>query len=705
MKTQEGPERPAPVDLLKPAYFFNRELSWLKFNERVLEEANDPSHPLLERLKFLAIFNNNLDEFFMIRVAGLKEQINANIVQRKADGLSPEEQLLEINRMLVPMLEEHSRIMKQELAPGLKKHKIYFKTFDALRQQQKDYLEASFEQKLFPILTPLAFDSAHPMPKLRGLGINLLVELQEPFDRAEPKLAFVPIPISINRFFVFRNDPGYDVVAIEEVISRFIGSLFPNMVITNVSTFRLTRNADLEISEDEADDLLKYIERELRKRRLGTIIRLELDKRMKEENKEFLRNLFQLEPEDVYQYDGYLASSHFFQLMGEIDVKELKDPPFAPALNRHVLKSPDIFTAIRQKDILLYHPYDSFNPVVEMIQSAAHDPQVLAIKMTLYRTSGDSPVIRALKEAAENGKQVTTLIELKARFDEESNIHRAREMEQSGINVVYGMLGLKTHCKTLLILREEQDGIAPYMHLGTGNYNEKTAKLYTDVSYLTCNRELGADVAELFNVLTGYSRQEDWRQIYVAPINMRERFKYLIDECIKHHSKERPSRIRVVVNSLVDPGLILALYEASRNGVKVELIVRGICCLAPGIKGVSENIVVKSIVGRFLEHQRIYVFEYNAKTLAYFGSADWMQRNLNRRIEVIIPVLDPDVKQQLLTIVNALGRDNLKARFLQPDGSYVKKMPDEGVQGFSAQQYFMDIARRKQKFTDTTNAV
>jgi polyphosphate kinase len=680
--------------------YINREISWLKFNERVLEEAENDDHPLLERLKFLSIFVSNLDEFFMIRVSGVKEQIDSHIFERSPDGMTPAEQLNLIYKTLNPLLERHAKTLQKDILPKLRKAKIYFRSLKQLNPKQKEYIESYFRDQIFPVLTPIAIDSAHPIPLLRGLNINFLVELKVPYSKNEPKLAFVPIPNSISRFIIFENNPGLDIVLLEEVIEEYIETLFPNMKIVSISQFRITRNADLDIAEEEADDLLKLIEKELRKRRLGSIIRLEVSNKMEEEQVQFLREAFDLGKEDVYSIDGPLAINNFMQLLDQIDDPDLKDEPFTPVVHPAFLKSENIFSAIKSKDIVLFHPYDSFNPVVEFIKSAASDPAVVAIKMTLYRTSNRSPIIQSLIEAAENGKQVTALIELKARFSEELNILRAKELERAGANVVYGMIGLKTHGKMTLILRNEGGVICPYVHLGTGNYNEKTAFLYTDLSYLTADREIGADIAELFNVLTGFSGQKQWRSIYVAPLNMRDHFKKLISETINHHTTDNPSRIRLMMNSLVDPEMIKALYHASKHGVKIDCLVRGICCLMPGIEGMSENITVRSIVGRFLEHCRLYSFEFNGETHIYAGSADWMQRNLNRRIEVIFPIKDTDLKQYVLHILDAYFRDNQKARFLQPDQRYILKPLSNGEVAFSAQDYFLKTARSKYKYLE-----
>ncbi len=688
----------------KPEYFFNREISWLRFNERVLEEAERTTHPLLERLKFLTIFHSNLDEFFMIRVAGLKEQINARLLERTPDGLLPQEQLQRISASLQPLMIRQAKVLMDDIVPELRKENIRLRTFTNLRENQREWLREYFIEKIFPVLTPLAIDPAHPFPQLRGLSINLLVELKESNRRSESKIAVVQVPGVLPRFI---NLPGKtkEFFLLEDIIEEFIEQLFPNLKIVNLSTFRITRNADLDIAEAEADDLLKLIERELRKRRLGTIVRLEINEMTTERNRQLLKKFFGLEDSDIYRTKGYLDVSSFRQLLDLVQDSELRDEPFTPAVHPQIAAYENIFDAIRNKDILFHHPYDSFFPVVELLQEAARDPQVLAIKQTLYRTGGKSAITQALREAANNGKQVTALFELKARFDEENNITWAKELERVGVNVIYGLMGLKTHCKMLLIIRQEKDGLVHYVHLSSGNYNEKTAQLYTDIGFMTCDKSIGQDVSELFNVLTGYSKQETWRRILVAPINMRQGFESLIQKTIQYHSPENPSSIKIQLNSLVDPEMIEALYRASCHGIKIELIIRGICCLVPGIPSVSENITVRSIVGRFLEHARICIFEYNGEQHIYCSSADWMPRNLNRRVEVAFPILDPVLKQQIIEIMDYMLNDNTFARILQPDGSYQKVEVPLNKKPFAAQTRFLQAAILRQKTIDTTMAV
>ena len=685
------------IDLTDSRYYFNRELSWLRFNDRVLEEAEDERHPLLERLKFVAIFSSNLDEFYMIRVAGLKEQIAAGVRDIPPDGLAPEEQLDRISKHVRQAVRRQSQVMQEEILPKLRRKGIRIRNIHSLRKPEKGYLEQYFMEQVFPVLTPLAVDPTHPFPQLKGLGLNLLVEVRNPYE-SEAKIAVVHIPSSLPRFVELPRDHGrQDFVMIEDLIRKHAPQLFPNLKIVNVSEFRITRNADLDLSEAEADDLLKFIERELRKRRLGTVIRLEVSHEMSPHNRAFLMEITGLSESEVYDVDTYLDLSTFMQFL-RLPYDDLKDARFTPALNQRMVRDRHIFQTLAEGDVLLHHPYDSFNHVVEFIQEAAKDPQVLAIKQTLYRTTGRSPIVQALKQAVNNGKQVTALIELKARFDEENNIEWAKELDRAGVNVVYGVLGLKTHCKIAMVVRQEDKRIMRYLHLGTGNYNENTAKLYTDLSLMTCNEEMGADASALFNLLTGYSLQKDWNKFLIAPATLRQGIAQQIEEAIRQHSDSNPSRIIMVMNSLVDPEMIRHLYRASQAGIQVDLVVRGICCLVPGLEGVSDHIRVKSIVGRFLEHTRIYYFKYSGQSRIYLGSADLMQRNLNRRVELVFPVEAPPIKRQLRSILQLLLDDEAKSRYLQTDGSYHYPAPREGL---NIQDYLLSESRKRHQELDT----
>ena len=690
------------LNLKDPRYYFNRELSWVRFNERVLEEAYDTNHPLLERLKFLAIYASNLDEFFMIRVAGLKEQINAGIEQRTPDGRSPQDQVNEISELLHPLNDSHSECFEQDILPKLAKEGIFIKPFKELPKTRQEAFKTVFDERIFPALTPLAVDPAHPFPKVRGLGINLLVTLRDPKKSDDGiKRAVIPIPKAIPRFMQADIRGGTAFVTSEEIIKAHLSEMFYEMEILRVNTFRVTRNADLDISEAEADDLLKLIERELRKRRVGTVIRLEVTSNMPSADIDFLMDQLKLEEADRYQIGGLLNLSSLFELYGQLGRPELKDAHFQPALHPQVVESDNIFEAICKGDFMVLHPYDSFQPVVEFLETAADDPNVIAIKQTVYRATDNSPIVRALRHAAENGKQVLALIELKARFDEQANIKFAKSLEESGVNVVYGLLGLKTHCKTSMVLRREDGKIRSYMHLSTGNYNEKTAKLYTDLGMFTCDEEIGKDMADLFNLLTGYSRKQRWRKLLVAPTMMRKQFVERIEKCIDAHTADNPSRIQLVMNSLVDPDMIRWLYRCSMKGIQVDLVVRGICCLVPGVPGISENIRVRSIVGRFLEHTRIFCFQYDQQVEFYAGSADWMQRNLNRRIEVIYPVEQPDLKRKLQFVIAAMWKDNVKARELQSDGTY-QRVDANNRSRFNLQEFLLNRAQQIQQSIDTT---
>jgi polyphosphate kinase len=688
------------VNLADPSLYFNRELSWLKFNERVLEEAADKTLPLLERLKFLSIFSSNLDEFFMIRVAGLKEQLAAGIHELPEDGLPPSETLEQIAIKVHADVQMHGRLLNEDVMPALRKKGIRIRYYNTLTNEQKAELRVYFKEKVFPILTPLAVDPSHPFPQLRNLGLNLLVELRDPNNKKERKIAVLPLPGLLNRFIPLAGKNKADCLLLEDLVAPHLDLLFPNMVIISANAFRITRNADIDLSEAEADDLLKLIERELRKRRLGTLIRLEVSDKMPAENRRFLQEVTRLRENAIYDISGPLDVAAFMYFL-DLDFPELKDPAFTPSLHPQITKSANIFDAIRKHDLILQHPYDSFHHVIDLAQEAARDPDVLAIKVTLYRTSGKSQIVQALKEATAKGKQVTALIELKARFDEETNIVWAKELEHVGVNVIYGLLGLKTHCKLLMILRQEEGQIRRYVHMSTGNYNARTSRIYTDIGLMTADESIGKDVSELFNLLTGYSGQKEWRKLFVAPINLRDNLTKLIQRAITMHSPEHPSHIQMVMNQLVDPQMIQALYKASMKGIQVDLIVRGVCCLRPGVPGISENITVRSIVGRFLEHCRIFLFKFNGERKIYMGSADLMQRNLNRRVEILFPLENIDLQERVMEILDLMIRDNVKARILQSDGSYIRDQPRKNEKPINSQEYFLRQASGRQMLVDT----
>ncbi|MEN3040094.1 MAG: polyphosphate kinase 1 [Bacteroidia bacterium] len=669
-------------ELSRPELFFNRELSWLEFNARVLEETQHSVHPLLSRARFLSIFYSNLDEFFMIRVAGIKEQIRAGVRQRGPDGLTPRQTLQRIRERVRQLLSRAEHIFYEDIIPALEAEDIFIYQGRRLARIPRETLAEYFHQQVFPLLTPLAIDSAHPVPPLRGLELILWVELRD-------GSALVPIPQVLPRFVPFHTTHRYGFVPIERLVGLFLEVLFPGRKVKEYYTFRLTRDADLEISEAEADDLLELVEKELRRRRLGDVVRIEVSSEMPDEPIRFLMEELGFEPEDVYEVKGLLGLERLWDILNEIDEPSLLDKPFVPAIPPALHGKSNLFEVIAQGDILLHHPYDSFMPVVEFIQQAARDPQVLAIKQTLYRTTGEkSLIVQALREAIDRGKQVTVLIELKARFDEESNIYWAKELEKAGANVIYGMLGLKIHCKTALVIRREGNTLRGYAHLSTGNYNEKTALVYTDISLLTADPEITRDIAELFNYLTGNSGQREWRRLAVAPENLRETFLGEIDRCIAEHSPTQPSRILLVMNSLVDPEMIRALYAASLSGIQIDLVIRGICCLVPKTP-VSPTIRVHSIVGRFLEHTRLYIFQSGGNIRAYSGSADWMPRNLDRRVEVVYP-LGEGVAQKAIDIAETLLSDTLHTWVLQPDGKYVRRLSVEpDLPPFSAQAEFL----------------
>lgn len=714
------------IDLTDSEYYFNRELSWLEFNHRVLHEALDSRMPLLERLKFMAIFSSNLDEFFMVRVAGLKQQVEANVNKLTPDGRDPSQQLTAISERLRPMIKKQNEHFEQVLRGLLTEEGIYLLNYSDLNVEQRTYLQNFYEDHVFPVLTPLAVDPGHPFPYISNLSLNLAVVIREP-DTDNELFARIKVPKVLPRFVQLPKELGvfdkqgkpviWTGIPLEQVISHNLESLFPGMTIQECYPFRITRNADIAVEEDEADDLLSAIQKELRKRRMGgSVVRMEIDESASEQVRGMLMREMKLEEQDVHQIAGLLGLSDLMSFM-DLPLPDLKDakwipivpPPFqryrdsedtdAASLSSEE-KSESFFGEIRQSDLLVHHPYHSFSATVqEFIEFAAVDPKVLAIKMTLYRTSGDSPIINALINAAENGKQVAVLVELKARFDEENNIVWARKLEKSGVHVVYGIVGLKTHTKTALVVRQEEDKIHRYVHIGTGNYNPKTAKLYTDLGLFSCREELGADLTDLFNFLTGHSRQRSYRKLLVAPVSLRDRMIVLIQRERDRAKKGEKAHIIAKMNALVDPAIIQTLYEASQAGVQIDLIVRGICCLRPGIEGVSDNIRVISIIGRFLEHSRIFYFYNDGEEEIYIGSADWMQRNLDRRIEAVVPVDDPNIFQQLKQILDIMLADNRQAWELQPDGHYVQRQPGEDEEVRSTHRLLMDMALQSSTVT------
>jgi polyphosphate kinase len=695
------------INLNDPQYYFNRELSWLEFNKRVLSEATAPRTPLLERLKFLAIFSSNLDEFFMVRVAALKQQVAADVRKLPPDGKTPSEQLELISQRLPPTVVEQHRHFEKVLRPQLAREGIYVLDYMDLNQEQRVYLQNYFEEQIFPVLTPLAVDPSHPFPHISNLSLNLAVVVKDP-ETKEELFARVKVPAVLPRFVPLpeelrqrqKKQPViWTGVPLEQVIAHNLEFLFPGMNIQEYHLFRITRNADLAVEEDEADDLLLAIEQELRKRRLGgSIVRLEIQSTMPEALRGMLIEEMELKDRDVYEVEGLMGLGDLMSFLA-LPLPELKDPVWTRQIPPRLRVAAsdeeveDFFSVIRQSDLLLHHPYHSFSStVLRFITQAAHDPNVLAIKMTLYRTSGDSPIVKALISAAENGKQVAVLVELKARFDEKNNINWARKLEQAGVHVVYGLVGLKTHTKVVLVVRREDNHIRRYVHIGTGNYNPKTARLYTDLGLLSCRDELGADLTDLFNYLTGYSRQRSYRKLLVAPVNLRDRFLSLIRREIEHCHQGNSGRIVAKMNALIDPQIIATLYEASIAGVQIDLIVRGMCCLRPGVKGISENIRVISIIGRYLEHSRIFYFHNQGQEEVYIGSADWMTRNLDRRVEAVVPIEDPGNLKDLQEILGVMLADNCQAWDLGPDGQYIQRQPTDNSKEQSAQEILMEMA-------------
>ncbi|WOD38799.1 polyphosphate kinase 1 [Nodosilinea sp. E11] len=721
MATVDHRSSKADPDLSDPQYYFSRELSWLEFNRRVLHEALDERTPLLEALKFLAIFSNNLDEYFMVRVAALKQRMEAQITRLSPDGRSPAEHLQAISTALRPVVEQQHQTFASELRRQMAQRGIWLLDYDELTSAQQTYCRDYFEEQIFPVLTPLAVDPGHPFPYISNLSLNLAVVVQDPRNQ-QTHFARVKVPRVLPRFIALPTPPEGEPkgdrqnhrpcrwlgVPLEQVIAANLAALFPGMVVQEHYSFRITRNADLAVEEDEADDLMLAIEQELRKRRRGgSAVRMEIQRTTPGPVRAMLMEELELAETDVYDIDGLLGLGDLMTFMA-LPLPDLKAPSWKPTVPPAIdsLSPPgveaddtdletaeELFSLLRRQDQLLHHPYHSFRATVQrFITQAAHDPQVLAIKMTLYRTSGDSPIVSSLISAAENGKQVTVLVEIKARFDEENNINWARKLEQSGVHVVYGLVGLKTHSKVVLVVRREGEHIRRYYHVGTGNYNPKTARLYTDLGLLSAREDIGADISDLFNYLTGYSRQQVYRQLLVAPLTLRQRLSTMIEQEIAFHKQGKGGRIIAKMNSLVDPALITLLYQASQAGVSIDLIVRGICCLRPGVPGVSDNIRVISIVGQFLEHSRILYFQHGGQEIFLLGSADWMPRNLDRRVEVMVPIISASIRQELKTLLDLCLEDNRQAWDMAADGSYSQRRPQDGEPSRSAQALLMDRA-------------
>jgi polyphosphate kinase len=681
--------RPEPEENL----FLNRESSWIEFNHRVLEEALDETQPLLERLKFLAIFSTNLDEFFMVRVSGLQEQLEADPSTLSPDGLNPAKQLRLISDRLRPLLQTQMQCLHEDVLPKLEEHGVKIVPYNATTPAQRETLRQYFTERIFPVLTPLSFDPGHPFPYISNISLNLgtFVLPEQADEDEEARFARVKLPPNVPRLIRLEEEP-FHFVLLEEVIAAQIETLFPGMRVLECQPFRITRDADIEIEEDEAGDLLKSVEQQLRQRRFGFGVRLEVAAGMSEQMVALLKKSLELIEQDVYAVDGMLNIPDLMALY-KLDLPKLKDKPFTPVTPVALKTSESIFDAIRHQDILLHHPYDSFAPVAEFVRTAATDPHVLAIKQTLYRVSQDSPIVQALIEAAERGKQVAVLVELKARFDEENNIQWARRLEQAGVHVVYGLVGLKTHSKVALVVRQENNVLRRYVHLSTGNYNPITARIYTDLGLFTCDPDFGADASDLFNFLTGYSRQSNYRKLLVAPINLRDRFIELIRREAAHYEAGRPAGITAKFNSLTDTSLIEELYAAARVGVPIDLLVRGICCLRPGLEGQSETIRVGSIVGRFLEHSRAYRFLNGGEEEIYIGSADWMSRNLDRRVEVIFPLRDERIRDRVRReVLEVPLADHVKMRWLQAGGNYLRPATREDG-ALNSQEYLLNLTQ------------
>ncbi|MCI5650016.1 MAG: RNA degradosome polyphosphate kinase [Fusicatenibacter sp.] len=703
----------------KAEYYRNRELSWISFDERVLNEARDKSIPLFERLKFLSITSSNLDEFYMVRVASLKDMVHANYSKPDIAGMTAKEQLSAISERTHELVQLQYSTYNRSAVPSLEHAGLtIISEHEKLTEKQAEFVDNYFEENIYPVLTPMAMDSARPFPLIRNKSLNIgaLVRIKDDgilakANRKEKKndgdekknkekeleFATVQVPSGLPRFIMLPADAESGqkyCILLEEVIERNIGKLFLSYDVVCAHPYRIMRNADLTIDEDEASDLLKEIQKQLKKRQWGEVIRLEVEEQMDKRLLKLLKTEFEIDEEDVFRIPGPLDLTFLMKMYGLEGFDEYKIPKYTPALVPALMNDDDIFTNIRKGDILLHHPYMTFDPVVQFVQQSAKDPDVLAIKQTLYRVSGNSPIIAALAQAAENGKQVSVLVELKARFDEENNIVWAKMLEKAGCHVIYGLLGLKTHSKITLVVRREETGIRRYVHLGTGNYNDSTAKLYTDCGLLTCNAKIGEDATAVFNMLSGYSEPDSWNKLVVAPLWMKDRFLHLIAMEEEHARKGQKAHIIAKMNSLCDRDIIAALYSASAAGVKIDLIVRGICCLKVGIPGVSENITVRSIVGSFLEHARIFYFYSNGNEELFMGSADWMPRNLEKRVEIVFPVEDEQIHKEVMHILDIQLKDNVKASILQPDGRYVK--PDKrGKLLINSQEYFCEEATRR----------
>lgn len=684
----------------QPKNFFNRELSWIAFNNRVLEEACNPGNPLLERVKFLSIFHSNLDEFYMIRISGIKEQIEANVAEVRIDGLTPQKELEKIEDVLEPILEKIVDYWHNSLVPELRENNIDITHYSGLEHREKEILNHYFEKYLFPNLTPLAIDPGRPFPFIRNLALSIGIIIKNP--KGELHFARVKVPDNIPRLIridtllnesrkTYKGNGYIKVIWVEDLIIANLKRLFPGMKIVEAKTFRITRDTDIEIQEDEADDLLKVIEENIKQRRFGNVVRMEIEEGVSDSLLDVLSTHLELDEHDIHRVKAPIGLSKVIELYG-LPFHHLKDKPFIHKVPKIFEEEGDIFSAIRQRDIFLHHPYHSFSPVIDFIRQAAEDPDVLTIKQTLYRVGTNSPIIKHLMDAADSKKQVAVLVELKARFDEENNIFWARALEKVGAHVVYGLIGLKTHGKMTLVVRREGSELRRYVHLSTGNYNSSTAKMYTDFGLFTCNDDICSDVSDIFNFLTGYSNQKEFKKLLVAPVNMRQRLVHLIEREIANARAGKKGRIILKTNSVVDPQIISVLYEASCAGVEIDLIVRGICALVPGKKGLSENIRVRSIVGRFLEHHRVFYFYNNGAEDVFISSADLMQRNLSGRVEVATPILSPEIKNYLIkNVLNLALADNVTARILDENMNYFFRPVIDGEEKINYQQKLIEL--------------
>ena len=653
--------------------YFNRELSWMQFNFRVLSEARDKNIPLFERLKFLSITASNLDEFVMIRVASLKDMVSAGYEKKDIAGMTPSIQLEKINEFEHELVSLQYSTLNHILIPHLAQKDINIVSdFNKLNDKQREFVDKYFENEVYPVLTPMAFDSSRPFPLIRNKTLNIASLLQKKNGEKGLDFATVQVPSVLPRIIRIPSENGITVILLEQVIEKNIQKLFLNYNVITSYPYRIMRNADFEIDEEDVADLLQEIQKQIKKRQWGEAIKLEVEEKIDKRLLKMLKKNLKIEDKDIYYINGPLDLTFLMKVYSIEGFDQLKSPKYVPQMVSALSNDEDIFTQIRNGDILLHHPYESFEPVVDFIKKAANDPQVLAIKQTLYRVSGHSQIIASLAEAADRGKQVTVLVELKARFDEENNIIWAKKLEKAGCHVIYGLMGLKTHCKITLVVRREEEGIKRYVHLGTGNYNDSTAKLYTDFGLLTCSNQIGEDATAVFNMISGYSEPLKWNKLALAPIWLRDKFLYLIDREIKIATEGKSAHIIIKMNSLSDKRLIDELYKASCAGVKIDLIVRGICCLIPGVIGLSENITVRSIIGNFLEHARMFYFENGGYNEIYLGSADWMPRNLDKRVEIIFPIEDQNLKKEVLHVLEVQLSDNEKSHILQSDGSYEK---------------------------------